>query len=101
MLLLSFYYYLFDMIDHGILCKKVEFYGIRQQPLKWFKLYLYNRKEYSRENGIDTSVMEKMLVYPKAHVLDPPIPYSYKEPLTSCLKRKCVDECISLFPSIA
>ena len=42
----------FDTVDHGILCKKLEFYGIQQQPLEWFKSYLHNRKQYSRVNGI-------------------------------------------------
>ena len=48
----------FDTVDHGILCKKLEFYGIQQQPLDRFKSYLYNRKRYSRLNGVDSSIME-------------------------------------------
>ena len=45
----------FDTVDHGILCKKLEFYGIQHQLLEWFKSYLYNQKQYSRVNGIDSS----------------------------------------------
>jgi hypothetical protein len=36
----------FDTIDHNILLKKLEFYGIRGTPLKWFENYLQNRTQY-------------------------------------------------------
>ena len=93
MLLLSFYYYLFDMIDHGILCKKVEFHGIQQQPLKWFKLYLYNRKEYSRVNGIDTSVMEINVGIPKSSCLGPSYSLFIQRTSHKLSKKESVDEC--------
>ena len=34
----------FDTVDHDILCKKLEYYGIQQRELAWFKSYLSNRK---------------------------------------------------------
>ena len=34
----------FDTVDHDILCRKLEYYGIQQQQLAWFKSYLSNRK---------------------------------------------------------
>ena len=36
----------FDTIDHQILWHKLDFYGIRGPPLKWFESYLTNRKQY-------------------------------------------------------
>ena len=34
----------FDTVDHDILCRKLEYHGIQQQQLAWFKSYLSNRK---------------------------------------------------------
>ena len=61
----------FDTVDHGLLCKKLEFYGIQQQPLEWFKSYLYNRKRYSRLNGVDLSIMEINVGVPQGSCLGP------------------------------
>ena len=43
----------FDTIDHQILLHKLEFYGINGTPLKWFKNYLTNRKQYVKCNNIN------------------------------------------------
>ena len=34
----------FDTVDHNILCKKLEPYGVHPRELSWFKSYLTNRK---------------------------------------------------------
>ena len=36
----------FDTVDHQILLKKLECYGIKGLTLDWFKSYLQNRKQY-------------------------------------------------------
>ena len=36
----------FDTVNHDILIKKLQSYGIRGLPLEWFSSYLSNRKQY-------------------------------------------------------
>ena len=48
----------FDTVDHDILCKKLELYGVQQRELSWFRSYLSNRKQFCRVNGIDSNVAE-------------------------------------------
>ena len=42
----------FDTVDHDILCRKLELYGVQQRELSWFKSYLSNRKQFCRVNGV-------------------------------------------------
>ena len=37
----------FDSINHEILLNKMERYGIRDTPLKWFRSYLSDRQQYT------------------------------------------------------
>ena len=36
----------FDTVDHTILLKKLEIYGITGANIVWFRSYLTNRKQY-------------------------------------------------------
>ena len=58
-------------VDHGILCKKLEYYCILEQQLAWFKSYLANRKQFSRVNGIDSKVEEINVGVPEGSCLGP------------------------------
>ena len=41
----------FDTVNHEILLKKIDHYGIRGTSLNWFESYLSNRKQYVFHNG--------------------------------------------------
>ena len=41
----------FDTVDHKILLKKLYYYGICRNALKWFESYLTNRSQYVLFNG--------------------------------------------------
>ena len=44
----------FDTVNHELLCKKLEHYGVVDRNLCWFQSYLSNRKQLCRVNGIDS-----------------------------------------------
>ena len=41
----------FDTINHEILLAKMQHYGIRGTPLKWFESYLSGREQFVNFNG--------------------------------------------------
>ena len=40
----------FDTVNHEIIIKKLEYYGIRGKPLNWFKSYLLDRQQATEIN---------------------------------------------------
>ena len=44
----------FDTVDHNILLKKLEHYGIRNLENTWFKNYLLDREQFISVNGINS-----------------------------------------------
>ena len=46
----------FDTIDHQLLCRKLESYGVLHRELAWFGSYLSNRVQYCSANGVDSQI---------------------------------------------
>ena len=61
----------FDTVNHSILLKKLEHYGVRGTPLLWFESYLSNRKQYVSVNGNTSDELIITHGVPQGSVLGP------------------------------
>ena len=61
----------FDTIDHSLLIRKLEFYGIRGKALSWVKSYLDNRKQYVHFDGVNSSLLKILCGVPQGSILGP------------------------------
>ena len=61
----------FDTVNHDMHIQKLEYYGIRNNPLKWFQSYLNNRKQYVYVNGQSSELMDIKSGVPQGSVLGP------------------------------
>lgn len=61
----------FDLVNHEILIKKLECYGVRGNTLDWFKSYLNNRKHYVYANNYKSEVLESTVGVPQGSILGP------------------------------
>ena len=61
----------FDTVDHNILVKKLEHYGVRGICNKWFKSYLTKRKQFVSINGFQSNEVIMKYGVPQGSVLGP------------------------------
>ena len=80
----------FDTVDHDLLCKKLEHYGVRQRELSWFQSYLSNRKQYCRVGGVDSETGEVEVGVPQGSCLGPLLFLIYINDLPSAVQSSTV-----------
>ena len=61
----------FDMLDHNILIKKLEFYGVSDGPGKLLESYLSNRKQFVVFDDINSQVLDIKTSVPQGSILGP------------------------------
>ena len=61
----------FDTVDHDILLKKLDHYGIRGIANDWFRSYLKNRKQYVHISGFNSELENVNFGVPQGSVLGP------------------------------
>ena len=61
----------FDSVNHSILIRKLERYGIRGMPLQLLVSYLSNRQHLTKLNGIESEIKLLNIGVPQGSVLGP------------------------------
>ena len=80
----------FDTVDHTILLKKLDHYGIRGSANDWFKSYLTNRKQFVSINGYDSREIVMPYGVPQGSVLGPLLFLVYINDLHNAIKYSTV-----------
>ena len=75
----------FDTLNHAILLRKLEFYGIRGIALKWFCNYLTNRKQFVIYNNESSNTEVISCGVPQGSVLGPLLFLVYINDISNCL----------------
>ena len=61
----------FDTVDHARLLSKLSIYGIKNEELKWFEDYLFNRSQFVAFEGVESLTQIISCGVPQGSILGP------------------------------
>ena len=76
----------FDTVDHRILIRKLEHYGLEAFQKKWFHSYLTNRKQFVSADNCNSTTKTILTGVPQGWVLGPLLFLIYINNLHKCVK---------------
>ena len=80
----------FDTVYHKTLLQKLSHYGIQAQELIWFKLYLSDRCQFTRVNGINSEIENISVGAPQGSCLGPLLSLIYINDLPNIVSNASV-----------